>query len=78
MTSFAIVAGMIPVAIGAGEAGDFRAPLGRAVIRGVVTTTVLTPLVIPTFYDVLYSGKKRLLSFAARLRRRRPGGTGDP
>ena len=35
MTSVAIVAGMIPVALGTGEGGDFRAPLGRAVIGGV-------------------------------------------
>jgi hydrophobic/amphiphilic exporter-1 (mainly G- bacteria), HAE1 family len=53
MTSVAIVAGMIPVAIGSGEGGDFRAPLGRAVIGGVITSTVLTLLVIPTFYDII-------------------------
>ena len=32
---------------------DFRAPLGRAVIGGVITSTVLTLLVIPTFYDTI-------------------------
>ena len=53
MTSVAIVAGMMPVAIGAGEGADFRAPLGRAVIGGVITSTLLTLLVIPTFYDIL-------------------------
>jgi HAE1 family hydrophobic/amphiphilic exporter-1 len=53
MTSVAIVAGMLPVAIGAGEGGDFRAPLGRAVIGGVITSTLLTLLVIPTFYDII-------------------------
>jgi HAE1 family hydrophobic/amphiphilic exporter-1 len=53
MTSVAIIAGMIPVAIGSGEGGDFRAPLGRAVIGGVITSTVLTLLVIPTFYDII-------------------------
>ncbi len=52
MTSVAIVAGMIPVALGAGEGGDFRAPLGRAVIGGVITSTLLTLLVIPTVYEV--------------------------
>ncbi len=57
MTSVAIVAGMIPVAIGHGEGGDFRAPLGRAVIGGVITSTVLTLLVIPTFYDTLTSAR---------------------
>ncbi|HVK71960.1 MAG TPA: efflux RND transporter permease subunit [Kofleriaceae bacterium] len=53
MTSVAIIAGMLPVALGGGEGGDFRAPLGRAVIGGVITSTVLTLLVIPTFYDIV-------------------------
>jgi HAE1 family hydrophobic/amphiphilic exporter-1 len=44
---------MIPVAIGAGEGADFRAPLGRAVIGGVITSTLLTLLVIPTVYEIL-------------------------
>jgi hydrophobic/amphiphilic exporter-1 (mainly G- bacteria), HAE1 family len=59
MTSIAIVAGMLPVAIGAGEGGDFRAPLGRAVIGGVITSTLLTLLLIPTFYDILAGGRDR-------------------
>ena len=53
MTTFALIAGMIPVAIGSGEGADFRAPLGRAVIGGVITSTVLTLLVIPTVYDIM-------------------------
>jgi HAE1 family hydrophobic/amphiphilic exporter-1 len=53
MTSIALVAGMIPVAIGHGEGADFRAPLGRAVIGGVITSTLLTLLVIPTLYDIM-------------------------
>jgi HAE1 family hydrophobic/amphiphilic exporter-1 len=47
MTTFALVAGMLPVALGTGEGADFRAPLGRAVIGGVITSTFLTLLVIP-------------------------------
>jgi HAE1 family hydrophobic/amphiphilic exporter-1 len=53
MTTFALVAGMVPVAMGGGEGGDFRAPLGIAVIGGVVTSTLLTLLVIPTVYEIL-------------------------
>ncbi len=53
MTTFALVAGMIPVALGRGEGAQFRAPLGIAVIGGVLTSTLLTLLVIPTVYDVL-------------------------
>jgi hydrophobic/amphiphilic exporter-1 (mainly G- bacteria), HAE1 family len=55
MTSFALIAGMLPVAIGHGEGADFRAPLGRAVIGGLITSTVLTLLVIPTIYDMMAS-----------------------
>ncbi len=66
MTTFALIAGMIPVALGHGEGADFRAPLGRAVIGGVLTSTLLTLLVIPTFYDVLCGMRDRF----ARLFRR--------
>jgi HAE1 family hydrophobic/amphiphilic exporter-1 len=53
MTTFALIAGMVPVALGLGEGADFRAPLGRAVIGGTITSTVLTLLVIPTIYEIL-------------------------
>jgi HAE1 family hydrophobic/amphiphilic exporter-1 len=52
MTTFALIAGMMPVAIGAGEGADFRAPLGRAVIGGVITSTFLTLIAIPTYYEI--------------------------
>jgi HAE1 family hydrophobic/amphiphilic exporter-1 len=68
MTTFALIAGMVPVALGIGEGADFRAPLGRAVIGGVITSTFLTLLVIPTFYDVLSGMRNR----AGRLVRRTP------
>ena len=68
MTTFALVAGMIPVAIGAGEGADFRAPLGRAVIGGVLTSTLLTLLVIPTTYEILADWRDAALR---RLRGRR-------
>lgn len=53
MTTLALIAGMIPVALGMGEGAEFRAPLGRAVIGGVITSTLLTLVVIPTFYEIL-------------------------
>jgi HAE1 family hydrophobic/amphiphilic exporter-1 len=60
MTRLALIAGMVPVALGLGEGGDFRAPLGRAVIGGLLTSSVLTLLVIPTVYDVLDGFKESL------------------
>jgi HAE1 family hydrophobic/amphiphilic exporter-1 len=53
MTTFALIAGMVPVALGRGEGAQFRAPLGVAIIGGVLTSTLLTLLVIPTFYEVM-------------------------
>lgn len=53
MTTIALIAGMIPVALGRGEGADFRAPLGIAIIGGVITSTVLTLVVIPTVYEIL-------------------------
>jgi HAE1 family hydrophobic/amphiphilic exporter-1 len=61
MTSFALIAGMFPVALGLGEGADFRAPMGRAVIGGVVTSTLLTLLVIPTVYEILDEWKEWLM-----------------
>ncbi|MCC7185368.1 MAG: efflux RND transporter permease subunit [Acidobacteria bacterium] len=60
MTTFALTAGMVPVALGIGEGADFRAPLGRAVIGGVIASTFLTLLVIPTFYDILSGARERV------------------
>jgi hydrophobic/amphiphilic exporter-1 (mainly G- bacteria), HAE1 family len=76
MTSVAIIAGMLPVAIGAGEGADFRAPLGRAVIGGVITSTILTLLVIPTFYDIVTNWRDGFLRFLRR--KRKPHGPPHP
>ena len=74
MTTLALIAGMMPVAIGAGEGGDFRAPLGRAVIGGVITSTVLTLIVIPTFYEIFDDWRRALARrFGVRVSQR----TGD-
>jgi HAE1 family hydrophobic/amphiphilic exporter-1 len=70
MTTFALVAGMIPVAIGGGEGGEFYAPLGRAVIGGTITSTLLTLLVVPTFYEVLEETKERVHGWIVALRGR--------
>jgi HAE1 family hydrophobic/amphiphilic exporter-1 len=66
MTTLALIAGMIPVALGLGEGADFRAPLGRAVIGGVITSTILTLVVIPTIYEILDEWREWLF---ARFRR---------
>ena len=51
MTTFALIAGMMPVAIGLGEGGEFYRPMAVTIIGGTITSTMLTLLVIPCFYD---------------------------
>jgi hydrophobic/amphiphilic exporter-1 (mainly G- bacteria), HAE1 family len=60
MTTFALIAGMLPIALGNGEGAQFRAPMGVAIVGGVITSTFLTLLVIPTFYEVLDLWRTRL------------------
>jgi multidrug efflux pump subunit AcrB len=50
MTSLAMVVGMIPTAAALGEGGEQSAPLGRAVIGGLLASTVATLLFVPAFY----------------------------
>jgi HAE1 family hydrophobic/amphiphilic exporter-1 len=69
MTTVALIAGMIPVALGAGEGADFRAPLGRAVIGGTITSTLLTLLVIPTVYEILVETREKVRGMFRRKSR---------
>ena len=62
MTTFALVAGMIPIAIGSGEGALFRRPLGAAVIGGVITSTILTLIVVPTVYEIFDDLRARLMA----------------
>lgn len=50
MTTLAMVAGMFPIALALGEGGGFRAPMARAVIGGLITSTLLTLIVVPVAY----------------------------
>jgi multidrug efflux pump subunit AcrB len=63
MTTLAMIFGMLPMAIGVGSGGEMLAPMGRAVIGGVVTSTLLTLLIVPVLYTYLYS-------FGERVKRR--------
>lgn len=56
MTAVAMVLGMIPMAIGASEGSEQNAPLGRAVIGGLLVATVVTLFVVPAVYAALRSG----------------------
>jgi HAE1 family hydrophobic/amphiphilic exporter-1 len=71
MTTFALIAGMVPIALGRGEGADWRAPLGRAVIGGTLTATLLTLLVIPTIYEILDEWKEGVFGWVKRMGRKR-------
>jgi HAE1 family hydrophobic/amphiphilic exporter-1 len=78
MTTLALIAGMIPVAVGHGEGADFRAPLGRAVIGGTITSTLLTLLVIPTVYEILDNFRTWLAAKFGRRPAHAHGGVQSP
>jgi multidrug efflux pump subunit AcrB len=59
MTSFAMIAGMTPLALGLGEGGDQTAPLGRAVVGGLAMATLATLFVLPSVFAILTSKKVR-------------------
>ncbi len=57
MTSFAMMAGMLPLALGLGDGGDQTAPLGRAVIGGLAAATLATLFILPSVFAVVMTGK---------------------
>ncbi|MBS0320316.1 MAG: efflux RND transporter permease subunit, partial [Proteobacteria bacterium] len=84
MTTLAMIGGMLPLALGLGEGGETQAPMGRAIIGGVITSTLLTLVVVPVLYAWLDARReKRLARKAARADRRAAaaaarGGAGGP
>jgi multidrug efflux pump subunit AcrB len=53
MTSFAMIAGMMPMALGLGQGGEQSAPLGRAVVGGLAFATVATLVVLPAMFALI-------------------------
>jgi len=74
MTTMAMIFGMLPMAIGLSEGGEQNAPMARAVIGGIITSTLLTLVVVPVLYTYLDTLGRRV---SARLARAKvPGGGG--
>jgi multidrug efflux pump subunit AcrB len=59
MTALAMIIGMVPMALGLGDGGEQNAPLGRAVIGGLLFATVSTLFFVPTFFGVLHGRLER-------------------
>jgi multidrug efflux pump subunit AcrB len=57
MTALAMILGMLPMALGLGEGGEQNAPLGRAVIGGLIFATIATLFIVPVVYSLLRKGK---------------------
>jgi len=53
MTTLAMIFGMLPMATGLGDGGEVQAPMGRAIIGGVITSTLLTLIIVPVIYTYL-------------------------
>jgi multidrug efflux pump subunit AcrB len=58
MTATAMMIGMIPMSLGLGEGGEQNAPLGRAVIGGLLFATIATLFFVPVVFSLVHSRKK--------------------
>lgn len=67
MTALAMILGMLPMALGFGEGGEQNAPLGRAVIGGLIVATITTLLFVPLVYSVLRRREPRELDADAAI-----------
>lgn len=59
MTALAMIIGMVPLAIGLGEGGEQNAPLGRAVIGGLIFATFATLFFVPTVFSIIHGRRQR-------------------
>jgi multidrug efflux pump subunit AcrB len=58
MTALAMIIGMVPMALGLGEGGEQNAPLGRAVIGGLICATLATLFFVPGVFSLLHRNYK--------------------
>jgi CzcA family heavy metal efflux pump len=58
MTALAMIIGMVPMALGLGEGGEQNAPLGRAVIGGLLCATIATLIFVPAVFSLMHGGEK--------------------
>jgi multidrug efflux pump subunit AcrB len=65
MTTAAMVFGMLPLALALNDGGEIQAPMGRAIIGGVITSTLLTLVVVPVLYSYLVRERKPAAQAAA-------------
>jgi multidrug efflux pump subunit AcrB len=76
MTALAMIIGMVPMALGLGDAGEQNAPLGRAVIGGLIVATIATLFIVPIFYTLLRRSPPTLHLLDARFAAESSAGPG--
>ncbi len=64
MTALAMIIGMAPMALGLGEGGEQNAPLGRAVIGGLIFATTATLLFVPIVFSIIHGRRGSAASLA--------------
>ncbi|HEX7858519.1 MAG TPA: efflux RND transporter permease subunit [Sphingobium sp.] len=67
MTSVAMIAGMLPTALGIGEGSEARQPMAIAVIGGILTSTLLSLILVPVIYEIIDTFERRLLPRLGRI-----------
>jgi HAE1 family hydrophobic/amphiphilic exporter-1 len=70
MTTAAMIFGMLPIAIGHGDGGEARAPMAVCVIGGLISSTVLTLVVVPSVFVLVQRAQERAKAAVLSLRTR--------
>ncbi len=80
MTTLAMMAGMLPTALGLGQGSEFRQPMAVAVIGGLITSTLLSLVLVPVVYEVIDDFERWITPKLSRLTtpREAPGATTSP
>lgn len=71
MTTFAMVAGMVPTVLGLGEGAEFRVPMALAVIGGLISSTALSLVLVPVVYEFIDDWEMRIKPILSKLVTRR-------
>ena len=78
MTTVAMVAGMLPTALGLGQGSEFRKPMAAAVIGGLISSTALSLVLVPVIYSLVDGAEQRLRPLFGRLVTRKRAGDDAP
>ena len=78
MTTMAMIFGMLPMAIGSADGGEQNAPMGRAVIGGIITSTLLTLVVVPVLFTYVDAWGRRAKAWFTGGEHPAPGGGALP